>query len=40
VTFVWIPDPAGRQRHLLKKSGNDRQVERLLETLLVAPAKE
>ncbi len=40
VTFVWIPDPAGRQRHLLKKSGNDRQVERVLETLLVAPAKE
>jgi inosine-uridine nucleoside N-ribohydrolase len=40
MTFAWIPDPAGRQRHLLKKSGNDRQVERLLETLLVAPAKE
>ena len=40
VTFVWIPDPAGRQRHLLKKSGNDRQVEHVLETLLVAPAKE
>jgi len=40
MTFVWIPDPAGRQRHLLKKSGNDRQVEHVLETLLVAPAKE
>lgn len=40
MTFAWIPDPAGRQRHLLKKSGNDRQVERVLETLLVAPAKE
>ena len=40
MTFTWIPDPAGRQRHLLKKSGNDRQVEHVLETLLVAPAKE
>lgn len=40
MTFTWVPDPAGYQRHLLKKSGNDRQVEHVLETLLVAPAKE
>jgi Inosine-uridine preferring nucleoside hydrolase len=40
MTFAWIPDPAGRQRHLLKKSGNDRQVESVLETLLVATPKE
>jgi hypothetical protein len=40
MTFSWIPDPAGRQRHLLKKSGNDRHVESVLEALLVAPPKE
>lgn len=36
MTFDWIPDPAGRQRHLLKKRGNDRHVEAILEALLVA----
>jgi hypothetical protein len=40
MTFSWIPDPAGRRRHLLKKSGNDRHVESVLEALLVAPPKE
>jgi inosine-uridine nucleoside N-ribohydrolase len=40
MTFTWIPDPAGRQRHLLKKSGNDRQVEIVLEALLVAAPEE
>jgi hypothetical protein len=40
MTFAWIPDPAGKQRHLLKKPGNDRHVERVLEVLLVAPRKE
>lgn len=37
MTFTWIPDPAGRQRHLLKKPGNDRHVESVLEDLLLAP---
>lgn len=40
MTFTWIPDPAGRQRHLLKKPGNDRHVESVVEALLVAPPKE
>lgn len=40
MTFAWIPDPAGKHRHLLKKPGNDRHVERVLEVLLVAPRKE
>lgn len=40
MTFAWIPDPAGKQRHLLKKPGNDRHVERVLEVLLVALRKE
>jgi hypothetical protein len=35
MTFAWIPDPTGTQRYLLKKPGNDRHVERVLETLLV-----
>jgi inosine-uridine nucleoside N-ribohydrolase len=38
--FTWIPDPAGRHRHLLKKSGNDRQIESVLEGLLVAAPDE
>lgn len=40
MTFAWIPDPAGKQRYLLKKPGNDRHVERVLEALLVAAPKE
>lgn len=40
MTFAWIPDPAGKQRHLLKKPGTDEHVERVLEALLVVPPKE
>lgn len=40
MTFAWVPDPAGKQRHLLKRQDNDEHVERVLEALLVATRKE
>ncbi|HEV7404087.1 MAG TPA: nucleoside hydrolase [Chthoniobacteraceae bacterium] len=39
VSFTWQPDPAGHQRYLRKRAGNDRAVEAALEELLLAPPR-
>lgn len=39
MTFDWQFDAAGRQRYLLKKAGNDRHVEAILDALLTSPPK-
>lgn len=39
MTFVWRFDATGRQRYLLKKTDNDRHVEAVLDSLLVAEPK-
>lgn len=36
MTFSWNPDPEGRHRYLLKRPGNDPQVEAVLDELLTA----
>ena len=39
MTFEWHDTSDGRQRHLLKKPGNDRHVEAVLDALMVAEPK-